>query len=127
MEILRQRRRIIVMAAPSSGQQAPTQSLETPLPDATTLLHAARFAQQLDCPIQMDYYADSCIKKAYIGEDPETKDRILMKNMNEYTSLISKIMRASDNYIIQTENSLYIVSGKIEKRKVPASQLLGSD
>lgn len=116
------------MAAPTSASSAPQQSsLETPLPDAMTLLHAARLAQQLDCPIQMDYYADSCIKKAYIGEDPETKDRVLLKSMHEYTSLISKIMKTSDNYIVQTENSIYIVSGKIEKRKVPASQLLGSD
>ena len=114
------------MAAPTSS--APQQaSLETPLPDAMTLLHAARFAQQLDCPIQMDYYADSCVKKAYIGEDPETKDKILMKTMDEYTSLIKRIMRASDNYIVQTENSIYIVSGKVEKRKVPASQLLGGE
>lgn len=114
------------MAAPASS--APQQaSLETPLPDAMTLLHAARFAQQLDCPIQMDYFADSCIKKAYIGEDPETKDKILMKTMDEYTSLIKRIMKASDNYIVQTENSIYIVSGKIEKRKVPTSQLLGGE
>jgi hypothetical protein len=116
------------MAAPASAsQQAAPQSLETPIPDAMTMLHAARIAQQLDCPIQMDYYADSCIKKAYIGEDPETKDKVLLKSMDEYTSLIKKIMKASDNYIVQTENSIYIVSGKIEKRKVPASQLLGSD
>ena len=115
------------MAAPTAPQQAPSQSLETPIPDAMTMLHAARIAQQLDCPIQMDYYADTCIKKAFIGEDPETKDKVLLKSMDEYTSLIKKIMKASDNYIVQTENSIYIVSGKVEKRKVPASQLLGSD
>ncbi len=116
------------MAAPTPAQQqAASQSLETPIPDAMTMLHAARIAQQLDCPIQMDYYADTCIKKAFIGEDPETKDKVLIKNNDEYTSLIKKIMKASDNYIVQTENSIYIVSGKIEKRKIPASQLLGSD
>lgn len=115
------------MAAPSAPQQPTSQSLETPIPDAMTMLHAARIAQQLDCPIQMDYYADTCIKKAFIGEDPETKDKVLLKSMDEYTSLIKKIMKASDNYIVQTENSIYIVSGKVEKRKVPASQLLGSD
>ena len=111
------------MAAPSTAQ--PT--LETPLPAATTLIAAAKLAQQLDRPIQLDYFADSTCKKAVIGEDPETKDKLLVKSNEEYTSLVQKIYKASEDYLVLTENSIYIVSGKVEKRKIQASALLQSE
>jgi hypothetical protein len=112
------------MAAPTS-----TTPLETPLPSATTLLTAAKLAQQLDRPIQLDYYADTCIKKAVIGEDPDSpeKEKILIKNNDEYTSLIKKVYKAGDDFIVLTENSIYIVSGKVERRKLNVAALLGSD
>jgi hypothetical protein len=111
------------MAAPSTV--VPT--LETPLPSATTLIAAAKLAQQLDRPIQLDYFADSTCKKAVIGEDPETKDKLLVKSNEEYTSLVQKIYKAGDDYLVLTENSIYIVSGKVEKRKIQASALLQSE
>jgi hypothetical protein len=111
------------MAAPP----AVASTLETPLPAATTLIAAAKLAQQLDRPIQLDYFADSTCKKAVIGEDPETKDKLLVKSNEEYTSLVQKIYKAGEDYLVLTENSIYIVSGKVEKRKIQASALLQSE
>jgi hypothetical protein len=36
-----------------------------------------------------------------------------------------KIYKVADDYIVLTENSLYIVSGKIQKRRIQASVLRG--
>lgn len=112
------------MATP---QQTTAATLETPLPSAQTLLQAAKIAQQMDRPIQLDYYADTCLKKAVFGEDPETKEKILIKNNDEYTSLIQKIYKAGikdqEDFLVLTENSIYIVSGKTEKRKISTSSL----
>jgi hypothetical protein len=115
------------MATPPPSSAPPTGSLETPLPSVQTLLQAAKIAQQLDRPILLDYYADSCIKKAVIGEDPDTKEKILIKSNDEYTSLIQKIYKTDTDYLVLTENSIYIVSVKIEKRKINTSTLIAHD
>ncbi len=112
------------MSAPTAPAAPAANTLETPLPSAQVMMQAARLAQQLDRPIQLDYYADSATKKAVIGEDPDTKDKLLVKSNEEYTSLIQKIYKVAEDYLVLTENSIYIVSGKVEKRKITASALL---
>lgn len=76
----------------------------------------------------LDYYADSVLKKAFIGIDKETDDKILVKSRDEFTSLIKKINKSgsseSDDYLVQTENSIYIVSSKIDKKHIAATKLL---
>jgi hypothetical protein len=95
------------------------------LPSATTLVSAAKLAIQKDMSIQLDYFVDSMDGKAFLGEDAQTSEKMLVKNSEEYTSLIQKIYKAGDDFIIMTENSIYIVSGKIQKRKIQASTLKG--
>jgi hypothetical protein len=127
-QILRQRHRTVRMAQPNPAANT---SLETPLPSPQVLVQAARIAQQLDRPIQLDYYADTCTDKAVIGEDQDTKDKILIKSNEEYTSLIQKIYKAgnpgNEDFLVLTENSIYIVSGKIKKRKIQTSSLVAHD
>ena len=106
--------------APTASTQQTTQEN---LPQPTTLLHAARLAIQQDKPIQLDYYVDSCTNKAFIGEDPETKEKMLVKSNEEFTSLVGKIYKVGDDFIIMTENSIYIVSGKVQKRRINATQM----
>ena len=60
---------------------------------------------------------------AFLGEDPDTKDNILVKSKDEFTSMIKKLYKAGDDFIILTENSLYIVSGKVQKRRIEAKAL----
>jgi len=94
-----------------------------PLPSAQTMLQAAKLAMQDDRAIMMDYYAETHKNMAFLGEDPETKERILVKSKEEFTSLIKKLYKVADDFIILTENSLYVVSGKIQKRKVNLASL----
>ena len=105
-------------STPSSS--APQQEI---LPHATTLLHASRLAIQQDKPIQLDYFVESATSKAFIGEDPETKEKMLVKSNEEFTSLIGKIYKVQEDFIIMTENSIYVVSGKVQKRRINATQM----
>jgi hypothetical protein len=93
------------------------------LPAHTTLLQAAKLAIEQDRAIMLDYYRQTANATAFLGEDPETKERILVKSKDEFTSLIKKLYKVGEDFIILTENSLYVVSGKIQKRKVNLASL----
>ena len=95
------------------------------VPSAATLVSAAKLAIQRDMPIQLDYFVDSAEGKAFLGEDAQTNEKMLVKNAEEYTSHIQKIYKAGEDFIILTENSIYLASSKIQKRKIQASSLRG--
>lgn len=97
------------MSAPSS------------IPNATVLARAAEVAMEQDCPIYLDYYADSVTKKCCIGVDGDTK--FLVKSDTEYTSPIQSIVRVKNEnvYLVRTENSLYVVASTIPVKKVASS------
>lgn len=113
------------MSAPVAPSASTTVTLTTndKVPSAATLISAAKLAIQKDMPIQLDYFVDSAQDKAFLGEDAQTNEKMLVKNSEEYTSHIQKIYKAGDDFIIMTENSIYLVSGKIQKRKIQASTL----
>jgi hypothetical protein len=95
------------------------------LPSAAALLQAARLAIKEDRPIQLDYYIDTATEKAFLGEDPTTKEKLLVKSADEFTSFVQKVFKVGDDFLITTENSLYIVSSKIQKRKISMASLHG--
>ena len=95
----------------------------SPMPAIATLLNAAKLAMSKDMPIQLDYFIDSSNGKAFLGEDAQTNEKMLVKDAEEFTSHIQKIYKAGDDFIIMTENSIYLVSGKIQKRKIEAASL----
>jgi hypothetical protein len=99
---------------------APSATLASELdtPSDKTLLHAARIAIEQDKPIMLDYYLDTKEGRAFLGEDATTKDKMLVRSEEEYTSLIQKIFKVKDDFIVITENSLYIVSGSIKKKSI---------
>jgi len=105
---------------------APTPQLtsESPvLPNASTIMQAVKLAMTQDKPIQLDYYTDSFNGKAYLGEDADTKERMLVKSKDEFTSTVSKLYKVADDIIIVTENSIYVVSGKTGRRIIKANSL----
>ncbi len=110
-------------AAPTAPTAAPT----TPLPNPNIMVQAAKLAMSKDKPIQMDYYADTAAGRAFVGEDQETKERMLVKSAEEFTSLILHTYKVGEDYIMETENSIYIASGKIQKRRIQANQLRDKD
>ncbi|NBV77960.1 hypothetical protein EBR66_07375 [bacterium] len=109
------------MSAPATQTQAPA----TPMPSAQVLVHAAKLAMEQDKPILLDYFSDTANGKAFMGEDQETKEKMLIKSNEEFTSLVQKVYKVQDDYIIMTENSIYIASGKIQKRRIQAPALRG--
>jgi hypothetical protein len=116
------------MSTPAQNTTAVAQPTSTSvtteiLPGATTLLQAAKIACDQDRAIMLDYFRQTALGTAFLGEDPDTKERILVKSKEEFTSLIKKLYKVGDDFIILTENSLYIVSGKIQKRKVNLASL----
>jgi 3-oxoacyl-ACP reductase-like protein len=88
------------------------------IPNEKVLTHAAKIAVERDMPILLDYYADTKSGKAFLGEDSETKEKILVKNPDEYTSPVQKMFKAKDDYIIMTENSLYCVCAAIPTKRI---------
>ena len=111
-----------VVANPPTTPAAAAAS-NNPVPAAATLMNAAKLAIQKDMAIQLDYFVESAGGTAFLGEDAQTGEKMLVKNAEEYTSHIQKIYKAGDDFIIMTENSIYLVSGKIQKRKIQASSL----
>jgi hypothetical protein len=97
------------------------------LPQPTTLVHAARLSIQNDKPILMDYYVDTALGKAFLGEDAETKEKVLVKSKDEFTSNINRTFKVGDDFLIMTENSIYIVSGKITKKRISMASLNGDE
>ena len=87
------------------------------LPGDTTLKHVAKLGIVEDKPIMMDYCASSCDKKVLIGVR-EGGEKLLVKSEDEYTSPVSKIYKVEKEYIIITENSIYLVSAEIDTKRI---------
>ena len=87
------------------------------LPESATLNHACKLAIVEDKPILMDYWTASIDKTALIGVKPDN-EKMLVKSIEEYTSPIAKIMKIGKEYIVMTENSIYIVDAAVLTRRV---------
>lgn len=87
------------------------------LPSDLTNQHASKLAIVEDKPIMLDYWVSSLEKKALIGVR-ENGEKLLVKSAEEYTSPIAKFYKSATEYIIITENSIYIVSADIQTRKL---------
>ena len=89
------------------------------LPSGTTLQHCAKLSIVEYKPIMFDYWTASCDKEVLIGVR-ENQEKLLVKSEEEYTSPVSKIYKVESEYIIITENSLYVVSADIPTKRISA-------
>lgn len=87
------------------------------IPSNKCLQHCAKIAITQDKPILLDYWTNSLDNKIVIGVR-DNDEKLLVKSEDEYTSPIVKIYKIDTEYIILTENSIYIVSSKISTRKI---------
>tara|TARA_Y100000389_G_C17312158_1_gene438558 strand:- start:5 stop:295 length:291 start_codon:yes stop_codon:yes gene_type:complete len=87
------------------------------IPSNKCLQHCCKIAITQDKPILLDYWTSSLDNKIVIGVR-ENEEKLLVKSEEEYTSPIVKIYKIDTEYIILTENSIYIVSSKIATRKI---------
>jgi hypothetical protein len=86
-------------------------------PGNQCLTHACKLAIVDDKPIMLDYWTDSLENKVLIGVR-ENGEKLLVKSEDEYTSPIEKIYKVENEYLICTENSLYLVSANIQTKRI---------
>jgi hypothetical protein len=87
------------------------------MPSHLCMQHAAKLGIVEDRPIMLDYWTLSLEKKVIIGVK-ENGEKLLVKSEDEYTSPVSKIFKIEAEYIILTENSIYIVSSDIQSNRI---------
>ena len=86
-------------------------------PSSTCLSHCVKLDISDDRPIMLDYWQSSLEGTSLIGVR-EGGEKLLVKNEDEYTSPISKILKVDKEYIILTENSIYVVSSSIATKRI---------
>jgi len=105
-----------VVVSGGSAVSSPSDAMYR-LPSEVTLKHAAKLAIVEDKPIMLDYWSDSLDKKALVGVK-DNGEKLLVRSADEYTSSIAKFYKSGGDYIIITENSIYLVSSDIPTRKI---------
>ena len=105
------------MSDKNATQSSSTTEPNYRLPSEVTLKNACKLAIVEDKPIILDYWTVSLDKKAFIGIR-ENNEKLLVKSEEEYTSCIAKFYKSGTEYIVITENSIYIVSNEIPTRKI---------
>lgn len=87
------------------------------LPTNLTMQHISKLAIVNDKPIMFDYWTKSLEKTILIGIR-EGGEKLLVKSEEEYTSPIAKIYKVETDYIIETENSLYLADSSIATKRI---------
>ena len=86
-------------------------------PSNQCLQHCTKLAVVEDRPIMLDYWTLSQDNEVIIGVR-ENGEKLLVKSEDEYTSPIQKIYKVEQEYIIITENSIYLVSASISTKRI---------
>jgi len=115
-------------ATPAASTATPTASIAMTntvaakpvfrFPHEKTMMHAVKLSISEDKPIMMDYWVPSLQKKALIGVREENNERMLVKSEDEYTSPIAKLFNVETDFIVMTENSIYLVDSQITRSKI---------
>jgi hypothetical protein len=100
-----------------SDKTAATTTPQFASPSNQCLQHCVKIAIVDDKPIMLDYWSSSHDSKVLIGVR-DNGEKLLVKSEDEYTSPIEKIYKVEGEYIIVTENSLYIVSASISTKRI---------
>lgn len=88
------------------------------VPCDAALKHAAKISITEDKPIMLDYWPDSYGETNVLIGVRQNDEKLLVRSAEEYTSPISRIFKVSEDYIIITENSIYIVSTEIPTKRI---------
>ena len=85
------------------------------MPSAKTLQQSVKLSIENEKPICYYFYNDSLRKNVCIA--PYQGDKIIYKNKDEHTSPIVKTYKCDSEYIVITENSIYIISAGTQIKK----------
>tara|TARA_Y100001970_G_C14146705_1_gene810265 strand:+ start:1144 stop:1434 length:291 start_codon:yes stop_codon:yes gene_type:complete len=91
---------------------------EVRLPSEKVLKHVAKLSIEQDKPIMMDYWEDSYGDASVLIGVRSNDEKMLVRSPEEYTSPISRIFKVAEEYIIITENSIYVVSSEIPTKRI---------
>ena len=80
------------------------------MPSTECLETAAKLSIKMSKPICFYFYIDSCKGVASIVK--ADGEKIIYKNNEEHTSPIKNIYKSGHEYLVVTENTIYIVSSK---------------
>ena len=105
------------MSKPTAQPATATTQSGHRLPENSTLQHAVKLSIVEDKPLMMDYWTHSLDKSVLIGVK-ENNEKLLVKSEEEYTSPIGKIYKVGKEYIIMTENSIYLVDVEIPTKRI---------
>ena len=83
--------------------------LKSNYPSSKTIKKACQLSKSLNKPIKLNYYIDSL--KGSVCITSHKNDKIIYK---EYTKPIKNTFKIDTNYIIVTEDTIYIISTKIK-------------
>lgn len=98
-------------------QSEPETTSSYRLPSDNALKSAAKIAVVEDKPIMLDYWTLSLEGKIIIGVR-ENGEKMLVKSSEEYTSVVQKIYKVDNEYLICTENSLYVVDTSCPTKRI---------
>lgn len=87
------------------------------LPTNNTLQNLSKLSILEDKPIMFDYWTSSLDNDVIIGVR-EGGEKLLVKSEDEYTSPISKIYKVDQEYIIVTENSIYVITSEVLTKRI---------
>jgi len=87
------------------------------MPGQLCLQHCCKIAVAEDKPIMLDYWTASQDGTVVIGVK-SNGEKLLVKSAEEYTSTIAKIYKVDKEFLIITENSIYLSSDKIGTRSI---------
>ena len=85
------------------------------MPSAKTLHQSAKLSIEHDKPICYYFYKDSLTDSVRIAT--YQGDKIIYKNNEEHTSPIVKTFKCDSEYLVITENSIYIISASTKIQK----------
>ena len=85
------------------------------MPSAKTLHQSAKLSIEHEKPICYYFYKDSLTDNVCIAT--YQGDKIIYKNNEEHTSPIVKTFKCDSEYLVITENSIYIISASTKIQK----------
>ena len=84
--------------------------LSIPAPD--TLQQACKLSIKLQKPMCFYFYVDSLKGNICIASNDDEK--IIFKTNDEHTSPIQNTYKVNDEYLVVTENTIYVISAKTQ-------------
>lgn len=86
------------------------------LASTDTLNKAFKLSLKFTKPIDTYFYLDSCRGNVCILNDGE--EMVIFKNEDEHTSPILKIFKSGEQFIVMTENTIYLLSSNTPMRNL---------